>query len=50
MDFIPDFEFNLVRVAWIALFLLMLQWGHSLKRDEAPVAAEPVNTTTALAR
>lgn len=50
LDFIPDFEFNLVRLAWIAIFALMLQWGHSLKRPEAPVALEAKVPAAVLAR
>lgn len=47
LDFIPDFEFNMVRVAWLAIFALFLYWGVALKRAEVPVAMDGKATASA---
>ena len=50
LDFIPDFEFNMVRVAWVAIFAGLLVWGHTMKRAEAPLAGDGTRTAAAFAR
>ena len=50
LDFIPDFEFNMVRVAWVALFAGLLYWGNSVREAEAPALAEPMAVTAGGAR
>jgi hypothetical protein len=50
LDFIPDFEFSMVRVAWVALFALLLYWGHSLRTEEARTIVEPVAAVEGVSR
>lgn len=50
LDFLPDFEFNMVRVAWVALFALLLYWGGSLRTEEARTFIEPVAAVEGVSR
>jgi hypothetical protein len=50
LDFQPDFEFSMVRVAWVALFALLLYWGGSLRTEEARTFVEPVAAVEGVSR